>query len=298
MIELNGLHLLLTYQCTHECEHCFVWGSPQQSGVMSLEFLREVLRQAQETGTVEWIYFEGGEPFLYYPVMLRAIQEAAKLGFKVGIVSNGYWAIGPLDAFVALQPLSGMVQDLTVSSDLFHWGEQRQRVLDTIRAAGEKLAIPLGAISIAQPEEICAAGVGQISAGGSGVMYRGRAAEKLAPRVRQASWDSFKVCPHEELCDPGRIHLDPFGNLHLCQGLLIGNMLETPLSEICAAYDPEAHPIIGPLLRGGPAELARQYDLPHAETYADACHLCYRMRLALRQSYPELLAPDQVYGVY
>src|SRR4030065_943147 len=123
MLKLNGLHLLLTYQCTHDCDHCFVWGSPYQSGVMNLEFIRQTLRQAQDLGSIEWIFFEGGEPFLYYPIMLRAIQETAKLGFKVGIVSNGYWAIGAEDAFVALQPLAGLVQDLTVSSDLFHWGQ-------------------------------------------------------------------------------------------------------------------------------------------------------------------------------
>jgi len=298
MIKINGLHLLLTYQCTHECDHCFVWGSPYQSGVMNLEFIREILRQAQAAGSVGWIYFEGGEPFLYYPTMLRAIQEASKLGFKVGIVSNGYWAIGPQDALVALQPLAGLVKDLSVSSDLFHWGEDMQRIHANIVSAAERLDIPLGTISIAQPEEICADQVvGQLPTGGSGVMYRGRAAEKLAPQVRQLPWDSFNECPHENLRDPGRVHLDPFGNLHLCQGLLIGNLLQTPLAEICTAYDPDAHPIIGPLLRGGPTELTRQYELPHAETYADACHLCYATRLNLRQRYPALLAPDQVYGV-
>ena len=26
-MELTSLHILLTYQCTCECEHCFVWGS-------------------------------------------------------------------------------------------------------------------------------------------------------------------------------------------------------------------------------------------------------------------------------
>jgi hypothetical protein len=299
MIKLSGLHLLLTYQCTHECDHCFVWGSPNQSGVMGLEFIREALRQAQATGSIEWIYFEGGEPFLYYPTMLRALQEAAELGFKTGIVSNGYWAIGKQDAYAALQPLSGLVQDLSVSNDLFHWGEERQRMLDNITYAAEALNIPMGTISIAQPEEICAGEVvGQIPAGGSGVMYRGRAAEKLAPYVSKYPWDVFTECPHEDLRDPGRIHLDPFGNLHLCQGVLIGNLLQTSLSEICAAYDPDGHPIIGPILQAGPAELARQYELPHAEAYADACHLCYSIRSALRQRYPTLLAPDQVYGVH
>ena len=56
---LTGLHLLLTYQCNYECDHCFVWGSPFQKGVMTLAQVRDITRQAQELGTVEWIYLEG-----------------------------------------------------------------------------------------------------------------------------------------------------------------------------------------------------------------------------------------------
>ena len=33
---LSGLHLLLTYQCTFECDHCFGWGGPFQTGTMTL----------------------------------------------------------------------------------------------------------------------------------------------------------------------------------------------------------------------------------------------------------------------
>jgi hypothetical protein len=54
--------------------------------------------------------------------------------------------------------------------------------------------------------------------------------------------------------------------------------------------------VIGPLLRGGPAELARHYQVPHETVYADACHLCYSTRLALRQHFPDILAPNGMYA--
>ena len=57
-MELSGLHILLTYQCTFECGHCFVWGSPWQRGTMSLREIGQVLGQAKETGSIEKIYFE------------------------------------------------------------------------------------------------------------------------------------------------------------------------------------------------------------------------------------------------
>jgi hypothetical protein len=78
---------------------------------------------------------------------------------------------------------------------------------------------------------------------------------------------------------------------------VIGNLFERPLKQICADYDPDSHPISQALLKGGPAELVRQFGLEHRPAYADACHLCYEARLALRSRFPGILAPDEVYGV-
>jgi hypothetical protein len=128
-------------------------------------------------------------------------------------------------------------------------------------------------------------------------MYRGRAVEKLAAKAAWQPREGFTECPFEDLAEPGRVHVDPFGNLHICQGISMGNLFRTPLTEICENYDPHAHPITGPLLRGGPAELVRRYRLPVEETYADACHLCYEARRALREQFTEILGPDQMYGV-
>ena len=127
-------------------------------------------------------------------------------------------------------------------------------------------------------------------------MYRGRAAVKLSGRARQHPWSEFTACPHEDLREPGRVHVDPLGNLHICQGIIIGNVFQTPLKEICARFNPDAHPITGPLLRGGPIRLVEQYGLAHRAAYADACHLCYEARRDLRERFQEILAPDQVYG--
>jgi hypothetical protein len=86
------------------------------------------------------------------------------------------------------------------------------------------------------------------------------------------------------------------GYVHLCHGITLGNVFENSLAAICAAYDPVTHPIVGPILAGGPAELARRYQVSVAEAYADECHLCYETRRALRSRFPDILAPDQMYG--
>jgi hypothetical protein len=294
---LSGLHLLLTYQCTFECDHCFVWGSPWNTSTMTLDTVRRILRQAADLGTIEWIYFEGGEPFLYYPVMRRGIEEASTAGFRVGIVSNAYWATSLEDALEWLRPFAGDVEELSVSCDSYHGNEETAARTRHAEAAAKELGISTGVICIAGPETAGASSsVGQIPEDESAVMYKGRAAEKLANRSIHYPCRRFTECPHEDLRNPERVHVDPYGNLHICQGISIGNMLRTPLAELCRAFDPDTHPVIGPLLQGGPLELALRYDVPHRERYADACHLCFEVRRELRERFPEVLTPDEMYG--
>ena len=293
---LTGLHFLLTYRCTFECEHCFVWGSPKQQGAFTLDGIRQVLDQACDLGTIESVFFEGGEPFLYHPILVQAARDASARGFRVGVVTNGYWATTADDARAWLEPFAGHLHSLSASTDELHFDERVSTEARNVVQACEALGIPADLIvcdlpATAEPEARHGAPV----EGGS-IMYRGRAAVTLAPSAPALPWDSFDECPHEQLDDPGRVHLDPMGNLHLCQGLVMGNLFERPLKDLVHSYRPRQHPIVGPLLQGGPAEVVRRYAVPHAESYADACHLCYSARVALRPRFSDVLGPGQMYG--
>ena len=294
---LSGLHLLLTYECNYECDHCFVWGGPSQTGTMTVGTIKNILGQAEALGTVEWIYFEGGEPFLYYDLLAAGILLAKESGFNVGVVTNAYWATSDSEAIDWLRPMVGLIDDFSISSDAFHGGYESPEHPEIARRAARRLRIPVDFISVAQPEAVDVTGAaGQLPAGESAVLYRGRAAEVLASRVEAIPWKQFAVCPWEDLRAPERIHVDPFGNLHICQGISIGNLLKRSLKEIMRDYDADDHPIVGPLVAGGPAEIVRRYDLPHQDGYADHCHLCYKSRYTLRERFPNVLTPDQMYG--
>ena len=298
-MKLTGVHFLLSYRCTDECDHCFVWGSPQAGGTMTLAQIRDVLRQAKDLGTVEMVYFEGGEPFLFYPIMLQGMREAAALGFGTGIVTNSYWATSVEDAVEWLRPIAEVgIADLSLSSDLFHGEAMMTRAARNAIEAAARLGLPDSVLSVEVPEG-CATypqrEKGEPITGGA-VRFRGRAVAKLAEGVPRQPWTEFTECPDEDFVDPGRVHVDAFGHVHICQGLLMGNLWQQPLQELVATYDPEAHPIIGPLLEGGPAALVRRNDLPHEDAYIDACHLCYTARDQLRGRFPEFLAPATVYG--
>lgn len=295
---LSQLHLLLTSECRYECDHCFVWSGPGQGNTMSREVIEHVLDQAEDLGTIEWIYFEGGEPFLFFELLLWGVQQANQRGFQVGMVSNAYWAEDEEKAMETLRPFAGLVKDLSISDDAYHGSGEASGNTIIARRAARELGIPVDFISVSGPDsadsfDTCS----QLSADDVTVRYRGRAAEKLAPLVLHHPWDRFTACPWEDLRQPSRVHVDSLGDLHICQGLSIGNLREESLTQIMDNYDPDTHPVIGLLLKGGPAALVKQYALDHAQDYADACHLCYLSRSKLRGIFPDILTPAQMYGV-
>jgi MoaA/NifB/PqqE/SkfB family radical SAM enzyme len=296
-VKLTGLHFLLTYTCTSECDHCFVHSSPSAPGTMTLAQVRDALDQAADLGTVTQVWFEGGEPFLYHPLLSRGVRLAAARGLAVGAVTNAYFATTVEDATLWLKPLvDAGLTSLSVSADEYHGTDGDGPAMRTHRAAA-LLGIECDSICIEAPRcERGAHSKGEPILGG-GVRFRGRAADALTEEgLPRRAWQDFDECPDEDWVDVGRLHLDAYGNLYPCQGVVVGNLQRASLRSIVETYDPDPHPIIGPLLRGGPAELVRAHDLDIGGGYLDACHLCYTVRRRLRDRFPRDLAPPQVYG--
>jgi len=279
---ITAIHLLVTYRCTRSCSHCFVWGSPAARGVLKDDQARDYLQACRGLG-LTGVSFEGGEPMLYPDLVAGWIEHATELGLEAGLVSNGFWALDRDRADQVLTELKKLgLSSLMVSCDDYHGGAaEHHRALAAVAAAE-----PLGLATILAVTDR------------EQVMYRGRAAELLAPDAAQRPATELTCCPHEDLAAPARVHLDYEGNIHLCQGLTMGQAADgRSLVRILEAYDPESHPIVSPLLEGGPLALADAYALRTASHYADACHLCYESRRRLRDRFPEYLGPDHVYGV-
>jgi len=296
---LTGIHFLLSYSCTYTCDHCFLHCSPEARGTFTCEQLRQVFSEIERMGMIETVYFEGGEPFLYYPLLLEGLRLAAALGLRAGIVTNAYWANSLEDAEIWLRPIKDIgIADLSVSDDEFHQGTGEDNPARTALAAARNLGIPCGTISILPPgscQDESAEKGGPVTGGAP--LLKGRAVEKLTAGLPRRPCREFTTCPHEELEAPGRVHLDCYGNVHICQGVSMGNMWETPLSELIAEYDARLHPICASLVRGGPAELAREYGVNLPDDFADECHYCYTVRKVLVDQLPAYLGPKQVYGL-
>ncbi|HCE45571.1 MAG TPA: hypothetical protein DET40_18680 [Lentisphaeria bacterium] len=298
---LIGIHILLTYKCNLKCDHCFLYSSTTAKGTMTMEKIDALLGESKKIDSVQEIFFEGGEPFLFYPLMIEGVRRARDMGFKTGIVTNGYWATDPKDSELWLKPLSDLgIFDLTVSDDELHYGDDPDRPSRCALASAIKLGLP--AHSICKTKPVIKPSAQADSEKGSpeisgGTKLRGRAVEKFAAELPSRKRDNFVKCPYEDLANPKRVHIDCYGNVQVCQGISIGNCWKTPLSDLMKQYDPGNHPICGPLIRGGPVRLGEEQELEMDENYVDECHLCYAARLALLERFPEYLAPRQVYGL-
>jgi MoaA/NifB/PqqE/SkfB family radical SAM enzyme len=299
ILVLKGVHFLLSYKCDLECDHCFVWGKPTAKSAFHIEQIMDILQEAKKLDTVTYVSIEGGEPFLYYPVMVRTVREAVKLGLHVEVLSNCYWATCQEDAEEWLIPMAEAKEsvELSLSSDLYH-GESWEivEVKNAVKAA-KKLGLKVGIIAIKHPSETAVAkDIEGARVGLSELMYKGRAAVKLTEKAIKKPWHEFTRCPYENLADPERVHVDPLGYVHVCQGISIGNAWQKPFSRIIREYKPDENAILEPLIRKGPVALVEKFSLPHDEYYADACHMCFSARCMLRDKYPDTLGPDDMYG--
>ncbi len=298
-MSLKSVHFLLTYACNFECDHCFLYCSPSAQGSFTLDQLEQVFCEIRKVKTITSVSFEGGEPFLFYPLLLEAIKLSTAQKLHSSIETNTYWATSERDAELWLRPLqqAGLTL-LDVSDDDFHHGEQEHHSAKWALKAAEKIDLKTSTIRIEKPDVAAKTDTDKgepIYKGGP--KLRGRAADKLTDGLPTQPKASFGECPFEDLRNPQRVHLDPFGNVHLCQGLSMGNCWEIPFSKLLNNYDPDAHPICGPLLSGGPVNLAAHYGIEIEQECVDACHFCSMTCKSLIDRFPQYLAPRQVYGL-
>ena len=297
---LTGIHVLLTYRCTQECDHCFLHCGPHRAGAFTLPQLRALFDEMGRIGTIRTVYFEGGEPFLHYATLLEGVRMARAAGLAAGIVTNAFWATSSEDARGCLRPLGELgLADLSVSDDEFHDTGSADRPAKLAQQAAAELGLPCAAVCIERPrarEPQARGRQGKPVVGGQ-VLFKGRAAERLTAGLPARCVAEMISCPHEDLASPERVHVDQYGHVHLCQGISMGNMWTTPLSVLVRDYDPAKHPIVGPILRGGPAQLARDFGFDTSGPFVDECHLCYTIRKSLAPRFPEWLAPIAVYNL-
>jgi pyruvate-formate lyase-activating enzyme len=74
---------------------------------MTVGQVRDLLAQAEKLGSIEMIYFEGGEPFMYYATLLESIRQVKARGWRAGIVTSALLGLGSGGRPTCPAPLRG-----------------------------------------------------------------------------------------------------------------------------------------------------------------------------------------------
>jgi pyruvate-formate lyase-activating enzyme len=139
---LTGIHFLITYGCSAECDHCFIWGSPRRDAHMTAEQIEPFLDEIVSLGTVTDVCAEGGEPFTRYDVMMRFLRAAKERGLNAGALTNAFWVRSREHAEKRVTELMAAgLSNLGVSTDEWHRKSVPAERADTL-ARGLRVARP------------------------------------------------------------------------------------------------------------------------------------------------------------
>lgn len=270
---LTHLQLILTTQTLQDDPASM----ERTVGAMTTSQIHFILHAAREIETIDTIHCIGGEPFLNYPVLLQAIHGAHANGYETIVVTNAFWATSVENARSWLEPMRSALHEIRLRSAVPPHNSLKETRIEHACEAAEELGIRVGRISMIPP---------------STPIKHDPDPDKLIGQSQLQAWHTFTTCPYRDLQDPEYLTVDPFGYVHICEGVAIGNMQQEPLRKIWDTYLAPTHPIAGVLLRGGPAALIAYYGLEAEGLYADACELCRKAREQLRDQLPDLITPE------
>jgi hypothetical protein len=311
--------VLFTYRCTLACKHCCFNSSPRKPPVFTpLEDALEYLKQLHTTDRV--IHIAGGEAMMFFPQLLSICREAGRLGVAPHFIeTNATFAVNDEITRDRLSKLKDAgVLGLLISADPFHQlhcpPERYLRCYkiaveifgrENVAAGDFDLETLRSFASIARNPERFRDYVLRHPP-----MLVGRAGNELA--------SLFPDRPIHELLDgmwhggEGRpdcslefhpdtmweIHIDPYGNIQTCCGIILGNAKETPLPQLMQTGFLGRSPIIDAVFFEGPTgllKMAVERGYTPKPGYPQKCGLCWEVRKFLRPYFPEVLGPDEVY---
>ncbi len=299
MLAPQTIYIMLTHYCPLRCRHCMVNSGPDSKPfVMNLIMLRKLLRDISRTPSVQRVVFTGGEPFVFYQHLRLAVQEAALLDLSPAVWTSGLFLQDPIACPSYIKGLVEMgLTTLILSGGPYMETTFPEERLSDLQTRLYPASLFLASLEPKPPYDVpdfSRIGVPWID---GPVSYMGRAS-KLVETEGQTLWDpaSFDTCPHIDLTNPTALHVDPWGNVHMCPGIPIGNLRHQSFRRILSTFRVESHPIADPLKRGGPYELAVSHGIDISEdAYADACHMCYSIRKKLLHKHTLGIGPITFY---
>jgi hypothetical protein len=323
--------LILSYKCPAACRHCMYACSPTWNGDWIAE---DVLERglAQLAGNIQpsqqgpkgvglnyGLHFTGGEPFLNFELLLRAVRIAEELKVPSTFVeTNSFWCTSDKITLERLSLLkaSGLKGILISVNPFYAEFVPFERTERCIHISGHvfgrnvmvyqlefyHLFRRLGIRNPISREDSLRIIQTEYGAANVEFFMMGRAASALRDLSPAYRADAFFRQPcRPEFLRSWHNHFDNYGNFlpGYCGGISLGNWLHLD-SLVEEGIDLEAHPVLAFLIFGkmeGLFRFARDLGYQEAERgYVSKCDLCLDLRRFLfhRGEFPEL-APGEFY---
>ena len=117
----KNVSLLITYKCTARCKMCCWSCSPERTEEMSLKDIKQYVDQAREVVSVEQISLTGGEPFIDFEKLLKAVAYISTCGFEPKVITNCFWATNyEKSEYILNKLVKNGLKSFRVSTDEFH----------------------------------------------------------------------------------------------------------------------------------------------------------------------------------
>lgn len=321
-MKLTGITWITTYNCNIACDHCF-FDTQNNKVYMNPEMVTEALASLQNTKHMFWQHLSGGEIFLNEKSLFQIIANIRKHFSKdLGLSTNAFWAT---DIELARKKVLALkkagVTGLALSADYYH-----QQCMSSKGA--ENLAKVLGESGLTTHSYIMGA---RLAEGVEGCKEVNKKSDAIAQKVKgnleipyakatersigkgsiintpkklgvpQGMCSELNTCLGERSpFNPAMVWIDPYGNVMICYGIIIGNLHHNSLNDIIENYSAEKVPLMQKLASKGPKALyqeALEKGINMPDSYFDECDVCYQSRKALRKSFPTLLGPNECYPV-
>ena len=268
------------------------------------------------------VHLTGGEPFLNFPLLLKAVQFAADRHFRVYVETNAGWCINKNlagERFAELRE-AGLAAVLISASPFHAENIPVRNTLLGVQAAKEvfgpqrvQVFLPDWLLLLEQfgPDETVSLKTfidefgmqqtGTLFWTGYGLLGGGRAGYQLGYLTKRYSAESFS---HEnctgEILYANHSHFDLYGNFipAFCGGISLGKW-EDYLELQTGFMSGSSNGLLKILIESGPYGLYKMASenfsyLQEPAGYVDKCHLCVDVRRYLHQQavFPELQPTD------
>ena len=321
-MKLTGITWITTYNCNLACDHCF-FETKGSKKYMDSELVDRAFVGLENTRHMFWQHLSGGEIFLDEQRLFQIIKNIRKYFKKdIGLSTNAFWAKNEVETCQKVNQLAEMgVSGIALSADYYHQKymsiEGPKTLARVIKQSGLKTHSYImgarlnadidNAETINQQSEQIADEVDQRLE-----LPYARATERSIGKgclinrpkkikIPQGKCTELNTCLGERSpFNPAMVWIDPYGNVMICYGIIIGNLYNNSLNDIIGDYSPEKFPLLQELSLEGPKtlhEIALSKDNSMPSEFYDECDVCYRSRSVLQKHYPDVLGPKECYPV-